>query len=126
MKHLAFLLTIGLAAFAATSADAQAIKGGFSGTLFTATAVAPDSSSVDIYVTPSGTKVRKFILTQVCVEDRKDVEFTGSSMGKIILANDCTTFTPGLAIPAGETLTFTETAANGNMSVMITGVLSKK
>ncbi len=127
MKHLAFLLTIGIATFAATSADAQVLKGGgFSGTLITETAVAPTFSSVDIYTTPSGLKALKFILTQVCVEDRGAVVFSGSTMGTVALFDDCTTFSPGLAIPKGETLTFTEIDESGNIAVMITGVLSKK
>ncbi len=127
MKYLAFLLTIGFATFAATSADAQVLKGGgFSGTLITQTAVAPNNSRVDIYTTPVGLKALKYILTQVRVENRKDVVFTGSTMGTMPLMDDCTTFNPGLAIPKGETLTFTEDRGNGDMAVLITGILSKK
>jgi hypothetical protein len=130
MKHAVLLLMIGLLALAAASAGAQAInKGGFSGTLFTQTAVVPNNSSVDIYVTPSGNKALKFILTQVCLEPLTAVDLTGTTMGKIIvpdLPDHCVTFIPGLAIPRGETLTFTESAGGGDTSVMIIGILSKK
>jgi hypothetical protein len=46
-------------------------------------------------------------------------------MGEIVLDNDCQTFVPGLAIPQGETLTCTDTAASDQVCT-ITGIHSKK
>ena len=117
-----------MVALSGSVTEAQTIKKGtISGVILTRSVNVPDLASADVFTTDAAVKGALWlILTQVCVEDEGDLTFDGSSMGQIVLDNQCTTFEPGLAIPRGETLTFTETAGNGAQGAMITGILVKK
>lgn len=128
------ITTIFAAAFAAaalfgTTAEAQTIaKGTISGVILTKSVDVPSGGAADVYTTDAaGIKGSlRLIITQVCVsEDEQDLTLDGNTMGQIPLSNQCTTFEPGLAIPQGETLTFTDTNTT-NQAAMITGILVKK
>jgi hypothetical protein len=125
MKTLGLsLLALGVAVLLGSSATAQTLKGGgLSGTVFTVTASAPGNSSVDAYTAPSGIKPEQggFLVTQICVDDKKDMELTGNTMGEIPLADDCTVFSPGLALPPSEVLTFTDSSGSAH-PIVITGI----
>lgn len=110
------------------SAEAQTMKRGvLDGVVVTRSADVPALGSADVHTTPASAVKRAgfFILTQVCVTDRKDVVVSGNTMGRILLDGDCQTFDPGLAIPQGETLACADTA-DADQVCMITGVQSKK
>ncbi len=129
MRLQATVLTLTLAVgLWGAAAQAQTLKaGGLSGPIVTQSVLVPQNCSMVVFTTPApGSKGGFFVLTQVCVEDGGDMELSGSSVGRILLDDDCQTFTPGLAIPQGETLTFTETRNNSDQVGMITGVMSKK
>ncbi len=117
-----------IAAFSGSITEAQTVKKGtLTGKILTRSVNVPDSASADVFTTDADVKGALWlILTQVCVEDEGELTLDGNTMGQIVLDNQCTTFEPGLAIPRGETLTFTETAGNGAQGAMITGILVKK
>ena len=128
MRRLAPILVLSTAlALSATIAQAQTMKIGLAGKVVTATATAPNNASVDAYTTPLATKVDPgfFVLTQVCVDDEGNIMLSGSTMGEIPLMDDCTSFSPGLALPPGEVLTFTNFKGSPH-PVVLTGVVSRK
>ena len=114
-------------ALTSATAQAQTLKGGLAGVIVTKTATAPADASVDAYTTPLGTKADPgfFVLMQVCVDNEGKITLSGSTMGEIPLSDDCTSFSPGLALPQGEVLTFTDFSSNLH-PVVLTGVVSKK
>ncbi len=117
-----------IAAFSGSISEAQTVKKGtLTGKILTRSVNVPDLGSAAVFTTDVEAKGAFWlILTQVCVEDEGDLTFDGNTMGQIVLDNECTTFEPGLAIPRGETLTFTETGNQGAQGAMITGILVKK
>jgi len=126
MRTFAMLITFATLFGVSSAASAQTMqRGTLSGVITSASAFVPQNSSVGVYTTPSGAKAARFILTQVCVEDSKEIVLSGNTMGDIVLDDDCTTFMPGIAVPVGEVLSFSE-QNNGDQSGMITGILSKK
>ena len=128
MRFAAFILALTVAVtLAASAAQAQTMKkGALDGTIVTRSVFVPLNTAVDVFVTPTAaSKGGFFVMTQVCVTNRNRLLLSGNTMGDIVLDNDCQTFSPGLAVPAGETLTFTE-QNNGDHSGMITGILTKK
>ena len=117
-----------MVALSGSVAEAQTIKKGtISGVILTRSVNVPQNASTDVFTTDADVKGALWlILTQVCVEDADELTLGGNTMGQIVLDDQCTTFEPGLAIPRGETLTFTETANQGAQGAMITGILVKK
>ena len=112
----------------ASISEAQTIKKGtISGVVLTRSVDIPNNGSAAVFTTDAAVKGALWlILTQACVsDDEKDVTLIGNTMGQIPLPDQCTTFEPGLAIPRGETLTFSDINVNPQAG-MITGILSKK
>ncbi len=66
-----------------------------------------------------------FVVTQICVDDENNLTITGSTLNEIPLMDDCTEFEPGLALPAGEVVTATD-SSGGSHPVILTGVWMKK
>jgi len=113
---------------AASPASAQTVsKGQLSGTVKGGSAVLPPSGSAGVYTTPASTE-GFFILTQACSANGGCIALNGSTVGRIPLAggDTCMTFSPGIALPAAEILTATESCSQPNYYVTVTGVLSKK
>ena len=78
-------------------------------------------SSAAIYVTPSAPV---FVLTQVCFNGGGMV-LSGNTFGPVISGREpCTTYEPGIAIPADETLSC-ENPNGVEANCMITGVLTR-
>ena len=122
------LFALGFAVLCGSSAGAQTLKGGgLAGSVVVVTASAPANSTVDALTAPSGIKpdIGGLLVTQICVDDSKDIDLSGNTLGEIPLPDDCTVFTPGLALPASEVLTFTDSSGSSHPIVII-GIRWKK
>jgi hypothetical protein len=112
-------------------------KGTLSGTVVSASATAPSGGTqADLLTTPA---TGSFLLTQLCLvgapgfNNVENGHVAGSTLGRIAQVytdgnlGSCSTWEPGLAIPAGETLRCVQTGASaGPLACTITGVQSKK
>jgi len=114
---------------ATSSAHAQTVtKSTLSGTAFTASATS-NSNSVTLYTAPPAGAGHAMI-TSLCgatTITSTQVHLQGSTLGllAITLTNSCVQLPLGLALPAGEVLTY----ANPDpfdTSITITGIVSKK
>jgi len=130
-KYLQALMAWALGMSLFTVAEAQEIKkGGLSGRIISVAVEIPANSNTPVFTTPSS---RFFILTQVCTRTGAGPIplLIGSTFGVFILGDVsqtegiCRTFSPGIALPQNEALSFT-TANTVSARGMITGVLSKK
>ncbi len=108
--------------------EAQTVKGGgLSGTVTTVVKSVAGSASVSLLTTPAAGS-GFFILTQFCNSSNPgDADLDGSTLQTIVhdLTQNCVTFVPGLALPAGEGLTCANNT-NSPRVCTITGVISKK
>jgi hypothetical protein len=137
------LALVGLAALLtslhAGSAAAQTVKNGtISGTLVSASASAPTGGTDAVLLTTPSTGA--FILTQVCTmsspgaNNQDNVQVVGSTVGRLALETkddfnfgSCTTFQPGLPLPAGEELRCVQVGASASaVTCTVIGVVSKK
>jgi hypothetical protein len=105
--------------------EAQVIKNGaLSGVVVSKSIVLEQPSAVAIYTTPPAGK-GVFVLTQFCRSNCPDL--SGSTLGKIgDNGLGCTSYSPGIAFPPGETLTCTNTGCGFSVPCTITGVVTKK
>ncbi len=111
-----------------TVARGQTVKrSGISGTVTSASAQIPASSSAIVFTTPVTVPPTRFALTQVCVTRSSRVTLSGNTVGEIPLSlhHKCTDFTLAISIPAGETLTCANSSATAVQNCMVTGELSK-
>jgi hypothetical protein len=103
-------------------AGAQQIKNGdLTGTVMSGHALVDGNGQANVLQTPTK---GQFIMTQFCKE-ANSTQLQGSTVGVITTDNDCTTFFPGVAIPANEIL-FCRNLDGQSRSCSVTGVLSKK
>ncbi len=123
MKSVATsVMLVAAMALAAGVAGAQQIKGGdLTGTVMSGHALVEGNGQGTVMQTPTK---GQFIMTQFCKEDNS-TQLQGSTLGVITTDNDCTTFFPGVAIPANEIL-FCRNFDGQSRSCSVTGVLSKK
>ena len=114
---------------AASSAHAQAVsKSTLSGTAFTANATS-NNNSVMLYTAPAA-RAGVAMITSVCgsvVATSSQSHIQGSTLGLLAIstANGCVQFPLGLALPAGEVLTYANPGAF-EANTTITGIVSKK
>jgi hypothetical protein len=125
-------------AFVSGPVLAQSLKAGnLSGTVVSASASAPTGGSDAVILTAPASGA--FVLTQICTagtsgsNNEDAVRVVGSTLGPIAQSygtdslGACTSYTPGLAIPAGEELRCVQGGASGSpVTCTVTGVLSKK
>jgi len=122
-----------------TTADAQQVKkDALSGVIKSGIATAPAGGSTALLTTPaSGDGV--YILTQFCITGdpgANNAEFAsivGNTVGNIATNREaeseqgaCTTYNPGIALPASEILSCVEGTASAPVRCTVTGVVSKK
>jgi len=107
------------------SADAQQVKKStLSGTIMSAAVTIPVSTAPLLTAPPS--TGGRFILTQACISDVPTaVVLRSVALGRLALQAGCTTFDPGFAIAAGDTLEC-ENLVGGAQTCVVSGVLSKK
>ena len=92
MRTVLVTLTLSMLVALATSTpvDAQSVRRGtLSGELVSQTALVPSLGSIEVFTTPARAKAGFFVLTQVCVERRRDVRLSGNTIGEINLDDDC-------------------------------------
>lgn len=101
----------------------QVKKSAVSGTIVTASvAVAPSTCSA-LYMPPAG---QFLIVTQLCTTTFTRGEFTPSNTD-IVKDQPCTTYSPGMTLPAGETgIRCCNVSGSTPFGCTMTGVLSKK
>ncbi len=116
-------MVVSLVALASATAIAQTVKNGeLSGTIISKSVTIPAASSANVYTTPAA---GFFVLTQIC-SSTNNIVLTGTTMGEIHRnQTDCQSFTPGIVMPAGETLSCYNQYGNP-FSCVITGILTKK
>jgi hypothetical protein len=105
--------------------EAQVIKNGsLSGVVVSKGIVLQAPGSAPVFTTPAAGK-GVFVLTQFCRSNCPDL--SGSTLGKIgDNGIGCTTYSPGIAFPPGETLTCTSQGCDFAVPCTITGVVTKK
>lgn len=125
--RLAALLALALAPapLAAPAGAQQLKKGQVSGTILSFSATGPPAAFTSIATLPA---TGRFVLMQICANDGP-ATVAGDTVGTIYVSNGngdgCTRFHPGIALPPGEDMGFTNGAAVG-VTVVLNGVLSKK
>jgi hypothetical protein len=107
------------------AAEAQVIKNGeLSGIVVSKSLVLQSSGFAPIFMMPAAGK-GVFVLTQFCRSNCPDL--SGSTLGRIgDTGPGCTTYSPGIAFPPGETLTCTSAGCDFTVPCTITGVVTKK
>ena len=117
-------------------AAAQVIsKGGVSGTIQTFRAVVGAAPAPPVAMLTTPAKKGVFILTQACATNRAGfildngnpaLPIVSTGMGTAFNGNSrCVTYTPGLALPAGATITCNNADTGDTNSCLVTGVLSR-
>lgn len=131
MRHFvpALALLAAVVAFA-QPAEAQSVtKSTLSGVMVTKSVDIADSTAAPVYTTPASTG-GFFILTQYCTTNPGpgSVTLSAANLGQIVVStnDECTTYSPGIAIPAASAITCTNEGTGSTESCMITGILSKK
>jgi hypothetical protein len=125
MKGTIVVVGVVAALVVVRSSEAQVIKNGaLSGVIVSKSIAVPASSSAPVFTTPAAGK-GVFVLTQFCRSNCP--ELSGSTLARIgDNGSGCTTYSPGIALPPGETLTCTSSGCDPGAPCTITGVVTKK
>ncbi len=112
---------------ATPAAHAQAIKKStLSGILTSKSVAVPNGATVTVFTTPAAPEF--FILTQTCntAPGPGSVTLNGSTFGQVVVltGDECTSYNPGIAFPAGEVLSCNNAGTGSTENCMITGIVS--
>src|SRR5882724_8318953 len=103
-------------------AHAQKVtKSTLSGIVTSSSAAIPANSSAPVYTTPAA-GMGFFILKQLCTNVSNCIRVSGNTFGTIPTfgSGACFTYDPGIALPAAEVLTGTESCGQTAAAAMVT------